>query len=56
MIKIYYLALVASTLFVILYLVFALTGKIFVYESGEAIGAVSGWCERVSGGLFREPA
>ena len=56
MIRIYYFALVASTLFVILYLVLAITGKIFVYESGEAVGTISGWCERVSGGLFREPA
>ena len=56
MLRIYSLALVASALFVVLYLVFALTGTIFFYESGEAIGTISSWCERVSGGLFREPA
>ena len=50
MLRIYSLALVASALFVVLYLVFALTGTIFFYESGEAIGTISDWCERVSGG------
>jgi len=56
MARIYSLSLVASALFVTIYLVLAFTGKIFFYESGEAIGAISGWCERVSGGFFREPA
>jgi len=56
MTKTYSIAMIASILFVVLYLILALTGTIFFYESGEAIGTISGWCERVSGGVFREPA
>ena len=56
MLKAYPLAIIAVLLFLIVYAALALSGVIFYYESGEAIGAVSGWCERVSGGIFREPA
>ena len=34
----------------------ALSGVVFIHEAGETIGAISGWCERVSGGIFREPS
>ncbi|MDP5003286.1 MAG: hypothetical protein NWQ51_05260, partial [OM182 bacterium] len=50
------LALLASALFVAIYLVLALNGVAFHYEAGEAIGEISSWCERVSGGVFREPS
>ena len=50
------LALLASALFVAIYLVLALNGVAFHHEAGEAIGEISSWCERVSGGVFREPS
>ena len=50
------LALLASALFVAIYLALALNGVAFHYEAGEAIGEISSWCERVSGGVFREPS
>ena len=56
MLKIFPTILLISVAFVALYIALAMTGVLFYYEDGEAIGAISGWCERVSGGLFREPA
>ncbi len=50
------LALITSTLFIFAYFILATNGVLFHYESGEAIGEISSWCERVSGGVFREPA
>ena len=55
MLKIYPIAIIAILVFLLIYTALAMSGVIFHYESGEAIGAVSGWCERVSGGIFREP-
>jgi hypothetical protein len=54
--KIYPVAIVVSILFIFIYMILASLGVVFYYESGEAIGAISSWCERVSGGIFREPA
>ena len=52
----FYTALGACILFIILYFFLAHTGVIFLFEEGENFGEVSGWCERVSAGIFREPA
>ncbi|MBM88594.1 MAG: hypothetical protein CMQ41_09485 [Gammaproteobacteria bacterium] len=56
MLKIYPAAILVSTAFIVLYLALASTGVLFYFENGEVIGTISGWCERVSGGVFREPA
>jgi len=50
------LAALVSALFVAIYLMLAVNGVAFHFEVGEAIGEVSSWCERVSGGVFREPS
>ena len=55
MLKVYPIAIIAILIFLLIYIALAMSGVIFHYESGEAIGAISGWCERVSGGIFREP-
>ena len=54
--KIYPAAIIVSLLFIIMYVMLALSGVVFIHEAGETIGAISGWCERVSGGIFREPS
>ena len=56
MLRIFPAALFISAAFVVLYIALASFGILFYFEEGEAIGAISGWCERVSGGFFREPA
>ena len=56
MLKIYPAAILVSAAFIVLYLALASTGVLFYFENGEVIGTISGWCERVSGGVFREPA
>lgn len=53
--KILPLAITVSVSFLILYFILGSFGVIYSSESRYAIGTVSGWCERVSGGLFREP-
>lgn len=55
MAKIYPIAIVVSLLFIFIYIILASSGIAFYYESGEMVGAISAWCERVSGGVFREP-
>ena len=54
--KVYPLAFFICILFLIFYAIFAYTGIIFRAETlEEPIGSISGWCERVSSGIFREP-
>ena len=55
--KAYPIALGISIAYLLVYILLGLTGSLFYFESGqEPIGSISGWCERVSGGLFREPS
>ena len=51
----FYISLVLSGLFVIAFSVLSALGYIQSIESQGIIGDASRWCERVSGGLFREP-
>ena len=51
----FYISLVLSGLFVIAFFVLSALGYIQSIESQGIIGDASRWCERVSGGLFREP-
>ena len=51
----FYISLVLSGLFVITFFVLSALGYIQSIESQGIIGDASRWCERVSGGLFREP-
>ena len=50
------IALALSLSFLLLYSVFGYLGWAPSSESLKMIGEVSGWCERVSDGIFREPA
>ena len=50
------IALISSLSFLLLYSVFGYIGWAPASESLAMIGKMSGWCERVSGGIFREPA
>ena len=43
-------------LFFTVYILLASTTNFLSVEPGYAIGEVSRWCERISGGYFREPA
>jgi len=43
-------------LFFSVYILLASTTNFLSVETGYAIGGVSRWCERISGGYFREPA
>lgn len=49
------IAITISLVFLILYFILGFLGVIYSSESRYAIGTVSGWCERIRGGLFREP-
>ena len=51
----FYLALLISIIFLFIFLVLSYFGLIQSSESIHLIGEASRWCERVSGGLFREP-
>ena len=51
----FYISLVLSGLFVVTFFVLSALGYIQSIESQGIIGDASRWCERVSGGLFREP-
>ncbi len=53
--RIFLLPLVTVIAFFVLYLVLASTTSFLSVEKGYAIGEVSRWCERISGGFFREP-
>ena len=55
--KAYPIALGISIAYLLVYILLGLTGPLFYFETGqEPIGSISGWCERVSGGIFREPS
>ena len=55
--KAYPIALGISIAYLLVYILLGLTGSLFYFETAqEPIGSISGWCERVSGGIFREPS
>jgi hypothetical protein len=54
--KVFFIPLFASFLFFIAYLLLAQTGSFLSVEPGYSINDVSRWCERISGGYFREPS
>ena len=51
----FYIALIASISFLFLFFTLSALGLIQSTEASNLIGEASRWCERVSGGLFREP-
>ncbi|MDA9561350.1 ceramidase [Gammaproteobacteria bacterium] len=51
----FYLALFASVSFILIFFLLSSFGLIQSIEAANLIGEASRWCERVSGGLFREP-
>jgi len=51
----FYLALFASVSFLLIFFLLSAFGLIQSIETANLIGEASRWCERVSGGLFREP-
>jgi len=51
----FYLALSISISFLVVFFVLSAFGLIQSIEASYLIGEASRWCERVSGGLFREP-
>ena len=53
--RVFLLPLVTVIAFFVLYFVLASTTSFLSVEKGYAIGEVSRWCERISGGFFREP-
>ena len=54
--KVFYIPLSVSGLFFFIYFLLASTTNFLSVEPGYAIGEISRWCERISGGHFREPA
>ena len=55
--KAYPIALLLSILYLIAYFLLANLGILFHFETAsEPIGSISGWCERVSKSIFREPS
>ena len=57
MTKLYYfnIALIVSVSFLFVFTILSALGLIQSSEAAYLIGEASRWCERVSGGLFREP-
>ena len=53
---IYPVAIIISILFLLTYALLGLLGISLGLEPNESIGDISRWCERVSGGIFREPS
>ena len=51
----FYLALSISISFLVVFFILSAFGLIQSIEASYLIGEASRWCERVSGGLFREP-
>ena len=51
----FYLALFISLAFLIIFFTLSAFGVIQSVENSYLIGEASRWCEKVSGGLFREP-
>ena len=54
--NIFYIPLSFAGLFFTFYFLLASSTNFLSVESGYAIGEISRWCERISGGFFREPA
>ena len=52
----FYTALLLSVLFLVAYWIFGYFGWQPSSQSLSMIGKMSVWCERVTGGIFREPA
>ncbi len=52
---VFYLALLVSVSFLLIFFLLSAFGLIQSTEAANLIGEASRWCERVSGGLFREP-
>ena len=52
---VFYLALFVSVSFLLIFFLLSAFGLIQSTEAANLIGEASRWCERVSGGLFREP-
>ena len=53
---VFFIPLSLVGLFFTIYILLASTTNFLSVEPGYAIGEVSRWCERISGGYFREPA
>ena len=51
----FYIALIVSILFIVIFTILSATGLIQSSDTLHLIGQASRWCETVSGGLFREP-
>ncbi|MEL1232200.1 MAG: hypothetical protein VXA26_12885, partial [Candidatus Neomarinimicrobiota bacterium] len=51
----FYLALIISISFLLVFFTLSAFNLIQSSETANLIGEASRWCERVSGGLFREP-
>jgi len=51
----FYIALSISFIFLFVFFILSSFGLIQSSEGASLIGEASRWCERVSGGLFREP-
>ena len=51
----FYVACFISLIFLIIFFILSAAGLIQSAESASLIGEASRWCERVSGGIFREP-
>ncbi|GIS33301.1 MAG: hypothetical protein Ct9H90mP4_12150 [Gammaproteobacteria bacterium] len=55
--KAYPIAIAISLIYLVLYVILGVTGVLFYLETdAEPIGSISGWCERVTAGIFREKA
>jgi len=55
--KAYPIAIGISIAYLVAYLFLGVTGILFYLETAsEPIGTISGWCERVSSSIFREPS
>ena len=55
--KAYPIAIAVSLIYLVLYVILGVTGVLFYLETdAEPIGSISGWCERVTAGIFRENA
>ena len=53
---IFYIPLSLTGLFFTFYFLLASLPNFLSVDPGYAIGDISRWCERISGGFFREPA
>ena len=51
----FYIALIISILFILVFTILSATGLIQSSDTLHLVGKASRWCETVSGGLFREP-